>query len=111
MAAKLEQNFARHIGEDFVLTFTVKDANDVAVNLTGATVAWTMKTHPLSPTAILSAAGGGIPSGGDNNTFTITIADTNTDAIEPRVYFHTVKVTDSSANETIVATGYGEFKP
>lgn len=109
MAAKLEQNFRAAIGEDLApLTFTVLDGAGAAVDLTpgGTTVSWVMGTHPLSDIAILTVAGTNL---GSDGTFDITIADTDTDSIEPRVYHHSAKVTDAAGIETVVALGSGDF--
>ncbi len=109
MAASLEQNFRAAIGEDRTLTFTVLDAATppVAVDLTGASIQWIVRTHPLSSTNVLSISGTNL--GGAAGTFDVVITDALTDSIEPRVYHHSAKVTDSAGIETVVALGSGDF--
>ena len=107
MAASLEQNFRAAIGEDRTLTFTVLDSLGVAVDLTGASVTWVMRSHSLSATNILSISGTNL--GGAAGTFDVVITDVLTDAIEPRVYHHSAKVTDGAGIETVVALGSGDF--
>lgn len=109
MAASLGQNFRAAIGQDLApITFTVLDGDGVAVDLTtsGTTVLWVMRTHPLSDVDVLSIAGTNL---GSDGTFDVTIADTDTDDIEPRVYFHSAEVNDAAGLETPVALGSAEF--
>ena len=112
MAAKVEQNFRLMVGEDRTLTFSVFESDGTtAKNISGATVSSVFKTHPLSANAVLTIAGTNVGSGTDNNQFSVVVADTDTDSLEPRVYHHTAKVTDSSSNETFVARGTANLNP
>ena len=107
MAAQVEQNFSAAIGEDRTLTFTVLDAAGAAVDVTGATITWAMRTHELSTVNVLAITATSL--GGAAGTFNVVITDALTIAIDPRVYYHSAKVTDSSAIETVVALGTASF--
>lgn len=113
MAAAVEQNFSAVIGEDFVQTFTVYQADGTTLqSLVGATVLWRARKHPLSSeaTPTLSIAGALVGTG-STGQFTVTVTDEQTDALEPRVYHHDAKVTDSGGLETVVALGTMDLKP
>lgn len=114
MAAKVEQNFRWMVGEDRTLKFSVfEDDGTTPKPITGATVSSVFKVHPLSAEdAALTIAGANVASGGNSShQFDVVIADTDTDSLEPRVYYHTAKVTDTSSNETFVARGTASLNP
>lgn len=76
----------------------------VPTNLTGADpINWAMRTHALSSADSLAKTGSIVTAAA--GTCSVTVADTDTDSLEPRAYFQQLKVTDSSGNETVVATG------
>ncbi len=103
MSASIEQNFRMNVGEDLTVAFTVTGANN---DLTGGSVSWIMRTHPLSATNVLSIAGSSVGDG----TFSVVFADTDTDSIDPGVYYHEAKATVSGV-ETIVARGFVQLDP
>ena len=107
MAAAVAQNFRLHIGEDVTVAFTVTDADGANVNLTGNSVAWAMRTHELATADTLTIAGSSLGDG----TFSIVFVDTNTDAINPGVYYHEAKYTDASLNESVVVRGSVQLDP
>ena len=110
-ATSKEQNFAAVIGEDLVLTYTVTDAADAAVNINGYTISWVMFTHPLSAVAAALTIAGAVVGDGSAGQFTVTVADTATDSLEPRVYHHEAKITSGGPVESIVAIGTADWRP
>lgn len=98
------------IGEDKSLTpFTVYQADKrTRQNITGWTISWMLKrslTDPDVDALLTKTTGAGItlttPTSG---ICTITIADTDTDSLEPGRYYHEVKRMDAG-NETVLSQG------
>ena len=61
-----------HVGEDKVLTFTVRDANGAVVNITGWTLRFTMR---ITPTFLLvkTTASGIVITDGPNGVCTVSV--------------------------------------
>ncbi len=94
------------IGEDRTLRFTVVDANDAAVDITGYALEWVMRERPGSDMATLTkTTGSGITiTDGPNGLCEVAIADANTLALDPGTYFHTLRRTDDGS-ETVLSFG------
>ena len=79
------------------------------LNMTGYALEWVVRDTPGGATAHISktTGGGSIVVGdglGTGDKATVTIADTDTDDLPPRSYFHTLKRTTAD-NETVLAHG------
>ncbi len=105
----VNQHFHLDQGEDRTLTFTVTTDGTTAVDITGHTLSWELYTHPMAASSTLTVAG--VITDATNGVCTVTLADTDTDSIEPRVYWHELKTTDSSGAETVVSRGNVTLKP
>ena len=105
------QNFGAVIGEHLVLTVTVTDSAGTVVNINGYTISWVMFTHPLSAEDAALTIAGAVVGDGSAGEFTVTVADTATDSLEPRVFFHEAKITSGAAVESIVAIGTAYWSP
>jgi hypothetical protein len=99
-------------GADKVLQFTVKDASEVIVNITGWALKWVLATKPVPAagvTVLLSKTTGlgiTIPVGTDG-VCQVAIADTDTDDIpSDRVYYHELRRTDAGLEDVL---SYGDF--
>jgi hypothetical protein len=105
----VNQHFHLDVGEDRTISFTVTSDGTTAINITAYTIAWKLYTHPMASSAALTVAG--VITDAANGVCTVTVADTDTDSLEPRVYWHQLKVTDGSANESVVSRGNVTLKP
>jgi len=105
------------IGTDFSYPFHVKnEALDTSINITGYALSWMLKRSihdaDLSASVTKTTAGGGVVISGTFNATpasntqraTVTIADTDTDALAPGVYYWELKRTDAGL-ETPIAYG------
>ena len=102
MAAAVDQNFRMNVGEDRTIVFTV-----AGENLTSGEVVWVMRAHELSSPNTLSVAGTSL----GNTTFSVVLADTLTDSVNPGVYYHEAKYTTAGGAETIVVRGSVQLDP
>ena len=110
MAAAINQNIQLAVGEDRVITFTVVDSAGVAVSIAASTQTWRVSAHEHSAVNVLQLTGA-LVGGGTGGQFSVTIADTDTDALNPGVYYHEAKVTAGSGAETVVAWGTVDLRP
>jgi len=83
------------------------------INLTGFSAEWSMRTHPLSSNDVLNkTTSSGIalttPTGG---VLTVTIADSDTASIEPRVYYHELEIVTAGGLKTTACTGTLNLQP
>lgn len=98
-----------YTGEDKTLTFTIYQSDGTtAQNITGWSLSYTWKKHlsdPDSAAVLTKTTSSGIalttPVSG---ICTVTIADTDTDALTARTYVHELKRTDAGS-ETVLTTG------
>jgi hypothetical protein len=101
------QNFEMFCGDTREIVVTVRDASGSAIDLTGATVLWTLsrsdrcdaevsKSSPSEGIVLTSAASG---------QFTITLDADDTEDLDPGDYYHEAEVTDSSGRVSTVLTG------
>lgn len=107
------QSFPAISGDELVLPITVKDNDDVIVNLTGATARFAMARHPggaivIDTAASPATASVAIGSPATAGVLTVTITDTTTDALSGD-YYYECKVTDVSGQALVVARGYISF--
>ena len=104
-------------GTDFSYVYHIKnEAQDTAINITGFGLSWMLKksVNDLDAAAVVTktVAGGGIAIAGTFNTApgtntqraTVTVADTDTEALAPGVYRWELKRTDAGL-ETRMAYG------
>ena len=97
------------IGEDKVLTFTVRDAGGTAQDITGWTLGWVLRLTRYHPTVLLTkATGSGIAlltqSGGTLGQFTVTLARADTSALKAGTYYHAANRSNTGAYD-VVAEG------
>lgn len=106
MAAR-NQNFQMHKGDTRTVTVAVVDDDDIAVDLTGATVKWAVANTPTSATLISKQTGGlGISvTDAVGGVFVITILPADTSSLRARTYYHEAQVTDGSGVVSTVLTG------
>lgn len=98
-----------YTGEDKTLTFTIYQSDGATPqNITGWALSYTWKrqlSDADSAAVLTKTTGGGIvlttPTDG---VCTVTIADTDTDALTARTYRHELKRTDAGS-ETVLTTG------
>lgn len=104
--APISTTYNLFIGEDRTLRFTVVDANDAAVDISGYALEWVMREKPASATAdITKATGSGITiTDGPNGLCEVAITDADTLALLPGTYFHTLRRTDDDS-ETVLSFG------
>jgi hypothetical protein len=97
-------------GDDASLVFTVKDADSVAVNITGATaVAFKVAASATATPVISKSLGSGIalttPASG---ILTVTLTDTDT-SIDAGTYYFEVQITDASGNISTLRASDGSL--
>lgn len=102
-------------GEDksLVFTITTTDGGSVAQDITGWALSWTLKraaTDADVDAVLTKTTAAGIalttPASG---ICTVSVADTDTDGVVPRLYYHELKRTDAGS-ETILAYGRAELR-
>lgn len=102
-----------YIGEDKVFPFTIyqKSADGTLTttrqDISGWALRWDVRrtdseADPVVLTKVTSA--GIVITDGPNGQGTITVADTDTDALSPRIYRHALKRTDDGS-ETVLLFG------
>ena len=109
MSTKLtESAIEYHSGETVSIPITVLDDDDVAVDMTAATITFAI-VRKIGGTAVISTAAGTASSSISSNVVTITISATNT---EPLVglYRFECRAVDGSSNEAVIAYGTINFK-
>lgn len=97
--SSVHQDLTVYQGDAATLTFTVKDADGVVVDITGATIRWQMARDPGDATALLSKStiaspGGILITDGDAGVFTVTITAGDTSLFEG-AYYHEARVDDA----------------
>lgn len=100
MAAAVNQNLRLQIGEDRTISWAISGAD-----FTGDTIDFWMATHELAAANTLEKSGtGGVA------TASVSIADTDTESLNPGVYYYEVKATESGV-ETVLAWGNIDLAP
>ena len=104
------QSAAWFVGEDKVLTFTVRDQADAPVSIAGWTLEWVLRIGRYYPLAasLTKATGSGITvlaqSGGTLGQFTVQIDRADTLAMKAGTYYHAARRTNAG-NSDIVSQG------
>lgn len=103
-----------YTGEDKTITATIYQADGVtAQNITGWSLSylWKRAKTDVDADAVLvkSTTSGIVLTTPVSGVCTITIADTDTDALTARTYWHELKRTDAGS-ETILTTGTVELQ-
>jgi hypothetical protein len=108
------------LGTDHSFPFHIKNEGEtVSIDITGYALSFMVKVHPSDPdlSALLTktTVSGIVIAGVFNATpasnlqlATVTIADTDTDALNPGLYTYELKRTDAGS-ETVLAYGRIEF--
>jgi len=101
------------VGEDKVFAFTIYQKTPAGVltttpqDISGWTLRWDMRRsdNEADPAVLTKATGSGIAiTSGPNGQGTITIDDTDTDTLAPRLYRHALKRADPGS-ETVLLYG------
>jgi len=99
-------NFTMFTGNDKFLQVTLKDVNEVAINITGWSIEFALRLQKDDVTLISKTVGSGISiDDGLNGIFTVSIDDTDTDALAEGSYWYEIKTTNLSGVETTVLNG------
>ncbi|MDD4721984.1 MAG: hypothetical protein PHR07_04505 [Acidaminococcaceae bacterium] len=107
--ASTKQNFELWQGEVKTITVTVLKQDGTAKDLTAASaIVWEMSTSvaALAP-SITKSVGSGITvsTPATSGVFVIVLAHTDTHTMDPGVYHHEARVTDSAGVEEVVTIG------
>ena len=110
----IDTDDAFYTGEDKTITATIYQADGVtAQNITGWSLSylWKRAKTDVDADAVLvkSTTSGIVLTTPVSGVCTITIADTDTDALTARTYWHELKRTDAGS-ETILTTGTVELQ-
>jgi len=93
------------IGEDRSIAINVKQSDEsTAQTMTGWALAWELKPSPGEAAGISKTTVSGIAIGngsGTDDRATITIADDDTEALEPGVYYHQLRRTDAGSEQLL----------
>lgn len=99
------------VGEDKVLTFTVKDEAGNRVSISGWTLVWTVRKNRYAvgtPIMEMTTAGGGITlatqTGGTLGDFSVAIERTDTQNLKAGTYYHAAARTNAG-NYDVVSEG------
>ena len=95
------------IGEDKTVTIDVTDSAGAVQSMTAWALTWELKRSSSSAALISKTVGSGIAIGngaGTDDRATVTIADTDTEALEPGTYYHHLRRTDAGS-EVILSFG------
>jgi hypothetical protein len=102
-----------YVGEDKVFPFTIYQKTSAGVltttpqDITGWSMKWEMRRSDgaADPVVLSKTTSAGIAiTSGPSGTGTITIDDTDTDSLDPRLYRHSLKRTDAGS-ETVLLYG------
>jgi len=97
------------IGTDQTIQIDVKQSDEsTAQTMTGWALTWELKDSPNGTVQISKTVGAGIAIGngsGTDDRASITIADDDTEALEPGVYYHQLRRTDAGS-ERLLSFGH-----
>jgi hypothetical protein len=87
------------IGEDRTLRFSVIDEDGLAQNISGWSLEWLLRERPWGAQALITkSTGAGITiTSPTTGVCEVAIADDDTIALAPGVYFHTLRRTNAGA--------------
>lgn len=106
--AQENQNISAWIGDDFVITLTVYNIDGDEVNITNLNDAlWVLKRHGASETSFVSKTlGAGIAIiDGPGGVLTVTVDAADTADLVPGIYYHEIRIVDSSNLITTIMSG------
>lgn len=110
MAADITAADKWYAGEDKTLRFTIytDDTEATCEDVSGFTLSWKLTTKPgatalLTKTGTVSGTFNATPAS-NTQRVTVSIADTDTDALTATTYYHELKRTDAG-NEAVLAQG------
>lgn len=93
------------IGEDRTIAIDVKQSDESsAQTMTGWALTWELKPSPGEAVSISKTTSAGISIGngaGTDDRATITIADDDTEALEPGIYYHQLRRTDAGSEQLL----------
>ena len=98
------------IGTDKTLQFDVNQVDGTTAQvMTGWALTWELRTEEGGKVLVTKAVGTGITiSNGDgtDDRASIVLADTDTEGLQPQVYYHALRRTDAGSEDVIV---FGDF--
>lgn len=105
----INQDYELVAGEDKTITVPVTDINGVAINLTGASLEWSVKTAMDAASDSITLTTGTSPGGivvaaPTSGVAVITLASASTSALLGG-YYHDLRVLDSATHKTTVLKG------
>lgn len=90
------------IGEDKTIEIDVLQSdNATAQTMTGWTLTWELKARNRSTAALISATPTIGNGDGTDDRATITVADTDTEALGPGTYYHHLRRTDAGSEQIL----------
>ncbi len=101
------QDFELVSGNDKNLNFTVLNQDDNVVDLTGATIAWSMSRSATNKTPLINYVS---PTNititdATNGLFSVDIQRADTEALKGGEYYHECRVQSAAGNKITVAYG------
>lgn len=109
--AKVKQDFEMYLGEDKLITFSITDADDVALDLVGSNAYWVL-VSTLGKTEVIltkTVAGGSIDI--EVSTYEVTLNAADTTSLCGGNYQHELRMIDNAGTISVLATGKAVLKP
>lgn len=105
-------DFTMYAGDTKALVVTVKDETGTVVDLTDATIVWSLAKSPRSTVLVSKQAGAGIviETPASAGILTITMDAEDTADLEGR-HYHEVEITDQQDRVSTVFTGHINIRP
>ncbi len=110
--AIVEDTFDWRSGDTLLLTYTITDDAEAAVDVSSGTFAYQLNDGrlPTDTAQISKSSGSGIAvSGASSNIVTITVAAADSAALAG-IYWHELQVTDGSSQVKTIMWGHVTFK-
>lgn len=108
IVTNIDEDDAFFIGEDKSIIFTIYQADKRTHQaIAGWSTSWKLKRSLADPDVdalLTKTTASGITASTSASTFTVSVADTDTDSLEPGRYYHELKRTDAGA-ETVLSQG------
>ncbi len=101
------QDFELVSGNDKNLNFTLTDQDDVAVDLTGATIVWAMAHAAKNKSRLITYTSPTnlIITDAATGKFQVQVQDTDTENLKARDYYHEARVVSAAGQKRTVAIG------
>lgn len=97
------QNFSMQVGDDLVLSITVRTSSScVVVDLTGSTASWALSRAP-GCTPLITIAG--VSASPTTGVLTVTLVPGDTEDLCAGRYHHELQLTDALSKVSTVMTG------